>query len=92
MRRGHRPPQYIASMVAFRIVPGAAVLIGLAGAQEHVSFRTQDGRLVYGNLYGKGDRRVMYRLRLDAVLAERAESPDLRSAPGFCFAVWSGAV
>jgi pimeloyl-ACP methyl ester carboxylesterase len=35
------------------------LLAGLAVAQEHVSFPTQDGGLVYADLYGKGDRCVV---------------------------------
>jgi len=31
----------------------------LAGAQEHVSFPTQDGGLIYADVYGKGDRGVV---------------------------------
>jgi pimeloyl-ACP methyl ester carboxylesterase len=35
------------------------VLAAVAPAQEHVSFPTQDGGLVYGDVYGKGDRGVV---------------------------------
>ena len=34
----------------------AFLLAGAAAAQERVSFPTQDGGLVYGDMYGKGDR------------------------------------
>ncbi len=34
----------------------SAVLAGLSAAQERVSFPTQDGGLIYGDVYGKGDR------------------------------------
>ena len=37
----------------------ALALAGLAVAQERVSFATQDGGLVHGLLYGKGDRGVV---------------------------------
>ncbi len=35
------------------------LLAGPAAAQEHVSFPTQDGGLVYADVYGKGDRGVV---------------------------------
>jgi esterase/lipase len=34
----------------------AAALAGIAVAQEHVSFPTQDGGLIHADVYGKGDR------------------------------------
>lgn len=34
-------------------------LAGLAAAQEQVSFPTQDGGLVYADLYGRGDLGVV---------------------------------
>jgi pimeloyl-ACP methyl ester carboxylesterase len=37
----------------------ALLLGGLAAAQQHVSFPTQDGGLVYADLYGKGERGVV---------------------------------
>jgi len=37
----------------------AVALTGLAAAQERVSFPTQDGGLVHGDLYGRGDRGVL---------------------------------
>lgn len=37
----------------------AVALAGLAAAQEHVSFPTQDDGFIYGDLYGKGDRGVV---------------------------------
>ena len=37
----------------------AVVLAGVTGPQEHVSFPTQDGGLVYADMYGKGDRGVV---------------------------------
>src|SRR6266487_5021529 len=37
----------------------ALVFAGLAAAQQHVSFATQDGGLIYADLYGKGDRGVV---------------------------------
>ncbi len=35
------------------------MLAGLAAAQEHVSFPTQDGGLIYADMYGTGDRGVV---------------------------------
>jgi pimeloyl-ACP methyl ester carboxylesterase len=35
------------------------MLAGFAAAQEHVSFSTQDGGLVYADAYGRGDRGVV---------------------------------
>ncbi len=37
-----------------------ATLAGLAAAQELVSFPTQDGGLIYADLYGKGDRGLVF--------------------------------
>jgi pimeloyl-ACP methyl ester carboxylesterase len=39
-----------------KVVIACAALAGLAAAQEHVSFPTQDGGLIFADLYGKGDR------------------------------------
>jgi pimeloyl-ACP methyl ester carboxylesterase len=39
-----------------RTIMACAVLAGVAAAQERVSFATQDGGLIYGDVYGKGDR------------------------------------
>jgi pimeloyl-ACP methyl ester carboxylesterase len=35
------------------------ILAGLASAQEHVSFPTQDGWIIHGDLYGTGDRAIV---------------------------------
>jgi pimeloyl-ACP methyl ester carboxylesterase len=35
------------------------VLTGLTSAQEHVSFRTQDGWIIHGDVYGTADRGVV---------------------------------
>ncbi|HEX3685791.1 MAG TPA: alpha/beta hydrolase [Bryobacteraceae bacterium] len=37
----------------------AFALASVCGAQEHVSFPTQDGGVVYADLYGKGERGVV---------------------------------
>ena len=41
--------------------PAMAVLVlaGLTSAQEHVSFPTQDGWIIHGDLYGTGDRAIV---------------------------------
>jgi len=36
-----------------------AVVAGLAAAQEHISFATEDGGMVYADLYRKGERGVV---------------------------------
>jgi len=46
-------------MLAFRAILAAVALTGLAVAQQHVSFPTQDGGIVYADLYGKGERGVV---------------------------------
>ncbi len=45
-------------MVA-RIMVMALAFAGFTAAQEHVTFPTQDGGLIYADLYGKGDRSVV---------------------------------
>jgi pimeloyl-ACP methyl ester carboxylesterase len=42
-----------------RIAIAALLLAGFAAAQEEVSFATQDGGLIYADMYGKGDRGVV---------------------------------
>jgi pimeloyl-ACP methyl ester carboxylesterase len=42
-----------------RATIAALVLAGLIAAQDHVSFPTQDGGLVYADTYGTGDRGVV---------------------------------
>lgn len=46
-------------MAAFRAVLTAALLCGIAASQHLVSFATQDGAQVYGDVYGKGARAVV---------------------------------
>jgi len=38
---------------------GVVLLTALSAAQEHVSFPTQDGGLIYADIYGSGDRGVI---------------------------------
>lgn len=46
-------------MAAFRAIAAALALTGIAIAHQEVSFPTQDGGLVYADVYGKGDRAVV---------------------------------
>jgi pimeloyl-ACP methyl ester carboxylesterase len=42
-----------------KAILAALLLAALASGQEHVSFPTQDGGLIYADLYGQGDRCVV---------------------------------
>ncbi|MGB9457872.1 MAG: alpha/beta hydrolase [Bryobacteraceae bacterium] len=44
---------------SFRLLAATLFLTGIAAAQEHVSFATEDGGLVYADIYGEGDRGVV---------------------------------
>src|SRR5579862_4224132 len=46
----------MAVLRAFLLV---VALAGLAAARDHVSFPTQDGWIIHGDLYGTGDRGVV---------------------------------
>lgn len=46
-------------MLALRLMVCAITIAGLASAQDHVSFVTQDGGLIYADVYGTGDRGVV---------------------------------
>jgi len=46
-------------MHVLRVVVAALITAGLAAAQEHASFATQDGGIVYANVYGRGDRGIV---------------------------------
>lgn len=46
-------------MPVSRLMLAALFLGGLAPAQDHVSFATQDGGLIYADIYGTGDRGVV---------------------------------
>ncbi len=46
-------------MRTFLAVIGTLLLAAFAAAQEHVSFPTQDGGLIYADLYGQGARGVV---------------------------------
>jgi hypothetical protein len=46
-------------MYAVRLIVTAVALAGLTGAQERVSFPTQDRGRVYADVYGEGDRGVV---------------------------------
>jgi dienelactone hydrolase len=56
---GRLPGRYTGRMSGFRVTLAAIVLAGLVTAQAPVSFPTQDGGIVYADLYGKGDRGVV---------------------------------
>ena len=43
----------------FLPIIAACIFAGLAAAQEHVAFPTQDGGTIYADLYGKGERCVV---------------------------------
>ena len=42
-----------------RLTAPASILIGIAAAQEQVSLPSEDGGLVYADVYGSGDRGVV---------------------------------
>jgi pimeloyl-ACP methyl ester carboxylesterase len=46
-------------MAVFRPVLSALALAVLSAAQQDISFPTQDGGLIYANMYGKGDRAIV---------------------------------
>jgi pimeloyl-ACP methyl ester carboxylesterase len=53
------PLLYTPAMAISAAVMAAIALAGFIAAQERVSFSTQDGGLVYADVYGKGDRGVV---------------------------------
>ena len=46
-------------MFILRVLLATHLLAGLAAARQHVSFPTQDGGVVYADIYGKGERGVV---------------------------------
>src|SRR6267378_2353913 len=48
--------QYNSLMFTLRALLATLLLPGFAAAQQHVSFPTQDGGVVYADIYGKGER------------------------------------
>jgi len=46
-------------MLTLRLTVAAISIASLAFAQDHVSFATQDGGLIYADVYGTGDRGVV---------------------------------
>jgi hypothetical protein len=46
-------------MVGFRAIFTAVALAGVTVAQQGVSFPTQDGGLIYADMYGKSGRGVV---------------------------------
>jgi pimeloyl-ACP methyl ester carboxylesterase len=53
------PASYNFRMSVLRAVPLAFILTMLATAQQTISFPTEDGGRVCGDLYGQGDRAVV---------------------------------
>ncbi len=51
--------QYNCPMFVLKALLATLLLAGLGVAQEHVSFPTQDGGIVYADIYGKGERGVV---------------------------------
>jgi pimeloyl-ACP methyl ester carboxylesterase len=49
----------LGSASSFRVLAATLFLTGIAVAQEHVSFPTEDGGLIYADVYGTGDRGVV---------------------------------
>jgi len=56
LRRPPRPP--VVHMLS-RAILTALALTAVTAAQQGVSFPTQDGGLMYADMYGKGDRGVV---------------------------------
>jgi pimeloyl-ACP methyl ester carboxylesterase len=46
-------------MFVFRVLLASLLLAPFVAAQEHVSFPTEDGGVVYSDIYGKGERGVV---------------------------------
>jgi pimeloyl-ACP methyl ester carboxylesterase len=46
-------------MIVFRALLATLLLARFVAAQEHVSFPTEDGGVVYADIYGKGERGVV---------------------------------
>jgi hypothetical protein len=46
-------------MFILRVLLATLLLTRLAVAQEHVWFPTEDGGMVFGDIYGKGERGVV---------------------------------
>ena len=53
------PRKYTGAMTGLRAILTAVALAGVTAAQQSVSFPTQDGGLIYADLYGKSDRGVV---------------------------------
>src|SRR5882757_5366911 len=58
-KKSHRRWRYNSWMFVFRALLATLLLPGFAAAQEHVSFPTEDGGVVYADIYGKGERGVV---------------------------------
>jgi pimeloyl-ACP methyl ester carboxylesterase len=55
----HPHRQYNSPMFLLRALLATLLLTQFAAAQEHVSFPTEDGGVVYADIYGKGERGVV---------------------------------
>jgi pimeloyl-ACP methyl ester carboxylesterase len=51
--------RYNSGMIVLRAVLATLLLARVVAAQEHVSFPTEDGGVVYADIYGKGERAVV---------------------------------
>jgi len=58
-KKSHRRWRYNSWMFVFRALLATLLLTRFAAAQEHVSFPTEDGGVVYADIYGKGERGVV---------------------------------
>jgi pimeloyl-ACP methyl ester carboxylesterase len=58
-KRTSREQCYIGSVRTLLVLIAALLLSGIAAAQKTVSFPTEDGGLIYADLYGEGDRAVV---------------------------------
>jgi pimeloyl-ACP methyl ester carboxylesterase len=76
--------QYTGAMTAFSAMLAALALTDVASAQHGVSFPSQDGGVVYGDLYGKADHAIV--LAHGAVFNKESWAPQARAlaAAGFC--------
>ena len=52
-------PTILAYMAIVRMILAAIAFASLVTGQEHVSFRSQDGAVIYADVYGTGDRGVV---------------------------------
>src|SRR6266481_7490443 len=58
-KKSHRRWRYNSWMFVFRALLATLLLTRFAAAQEHVTFPTEVGGVVYADIYGKGERGVV---------------------------------